>query len=336
MTSVAGSSVLLLMMHLIGGNYIDVRLRFAIRWKIENLHSIAIQINGSDTREHIHCTVSQFLDGLLGDMWKSKLISKVTDGARSMTDKVSGAVTSFERDAQPEGCRIWCPPHQLDLIIQELMTGLLYETFRRNMGNMIAHLRRQYNWRDKMGTTRPTIAVTRWLLLGCAARWMSTHPSQIIQHLQEGNSALLPGPKWWVLLAAIKVFVEPIDICFKYMQVRGTVVPEQNMSLNRLVSSLKSAVSISEPLDSIDLLSSASSWAVISSCNTSKGILVVYKQIIVYYLEDFSMYTEDDLNKITEQVRTDTCKLVGNMHLTAYKKYVRCKSEETQPMLDPH
>lgn len=89
-----------------GDNYIDVRIILTVKGKIVNLHGLAITIHGSHTGEHIHFTVKEFLQGLLGDMWKDKMISSATDGARNMTGKVAGAVTRFEREGYPGFFRI--------------------------------------------------------------------------------------------------------------------------------------------------------------------------------------------------------------------------------------
>jgi hypothetical protein len=60
---------------------------------------------------------------LCGREWKGKLIGIVTDGARNMTGRHSSAVTRLASGAFPGFYRIWCGAHQLDLVIQEVMSG---------------------------------------------------------------------------------------------------------------------------------------------------------------------------------------------------------------------
>lgn len=69
------------------------------------------------------------LVGMLSTVWKDKLLSIATDGARNMTGRVAGAVTRLENVAHPGFFCVWCAAHQLDLVLQHLMSVLLQEEF---------------------------------------------------------------------------------------------------------------------------------------------------------------------------------------------------------------
>lgn len=155
---------------------------------------------------------------IIGEKWHDKLILSAMNGAESTTEKLSGAVTSFECDAHNWVSRIWCASHQLDMINQELMRGLLSDSFRSDLVALISTLWHQYKLWDDMGTTCPTISPTRWLSLGTVARWISRHRNEIIRHCTEHNSAPTCSPKLWELLIAVKLFIEPVDVGFKSPQ----------------------------------------------------------------------------------------------------------------------
>lgn len=54
----------------------------------------------------------------------------------------------------------------------------------------------------------------------------------------------------------MKIFIEPFDVCFKSLQGRDTVIPEQNAYLSRLTNHLKEAVCISKALNPFEVLAS--------------------------------------------------------------------------------
>jgi hypothetical protein len=82
---------------------------------------------------------------ICGCEWKGKLIGIATDGARKMNGRHSGAVTRLAIGTLPIFYRIWCTAHQLDLVVQEVMSCLCEDTFYGTLTSCISHLRRQQN-----------------------------------------------------------------------------------------------------------------------------------------------------------------------------------------------
>lgn len=68
------------------------------------------------------------------------------------------------------------------------------------------------------------------------------------------NSFYVPELGWWVLLSAVKILIEPFDICFRSLEGQSTAIAEQNDRIKSLAQDLKEAVQISGPLNTVDML----------------------------------------------------------------------------------
>ncbi len=72
-----------------------------------------------------------------------------------MTGRVAGVVTLLDA-AMHNNCfliQIWCGVHQLDLVMEDIMSNVIKERFCSVMTGFITHLTRQQNLIAKMQTT---------------------------------------------------------------------------------------------------------------------------------------------------------------------------------------
>lgn len=72
-------------------------LRATVNAKIINLHLLAFQVHDSHTGLLYCNTVSKDFTAICGEMWKTKMVSVATDGAKNMTRRLQGSVTYFEQ-----------------------------------------------------------------------------------------------------------------------------------------------------------------------------------------------------------------------------------------------
>jgi hypothetical protein len=142
-----------------------------------------------------------------GECWRENLVGIATDGARNMTGQHSGAVTRLAEGTLPGFRRIWCAAHQLDLVIQSVISSRCDDTFYETLTGLISHLKRQQRLVAETKSTCPTVASTRWLSLCRKVKWLSKHREAVIRHLDEKLSACTPPPSWWVLLVAVEYFI---------------------------------------------------------------------------------------------------------------------------------
>jgi len=72
------------------------------------------------TAENIFNLIVRFLDALNGTttIWRAKLMFVSTDGENRMTGCHHGVVTRLKQVAEFLMLRIWCVPHQIDIVIK--------------------------------------------------------------------------------------------------------------------------------------------------------------------------------------------------------------------------
>ncbi|KAH6602697.1 hypothetical protein BASA61_000862 [Batrachochytrium salamandrivorans] len=109
-------------------SYLDVRVRFFYENRICNYHLIALPMFERHTGENMSDLIVKFFDALFPD-WKSAIVGLSTDGDRSMTGRIRGAVTRIEQMLLPGAVRVWCGLHQLDLVMQAVFEAAFDETF---------------------------------------------------------------------------------------------------------------------------------------------------------------------------------------------------------------
>jgi hypothetical protein len=81
---------------------------------------------------------------LLGNLcvsWRSKLISVSTDGENTMTGWIGGFVVLMAKEAFYEVLRVWYPPHQMDLVIQDATVQISDGLFAKTTHSFTVHLR---------------------------------------------------------------------------------------------------------------------------------------------------------------------------------------------------
>jgi hypothetical protein len=79
-----------------GTSYIDVRLRFSVDDDMHNFHMLALPMFERKTASIIFNTIVKALSAL-EPRWNTKLLSVSTDGERTMTGRVSGVATLFQK-----------------------------------------------------------------------------------------------------------------------------------------------------------------------------------------------------------------------------------------------
>jgi hypothetical protein len=77
----------------------------------------------------------KFLDALYG-LWRCKLIKVGIDGEPTMVGRLNDLVTCMACEAEHHVLRIWCPPHQMDVV------EMLYDDkWSKQAWSMLVYLR---------------------------------------------------------------------------------------------------------------------------------------------------------------------------------------------------
>jgi hypothetical protein len=137
--------------------------------------------------------------------WRSKLLAASSGGAQNMTGRLVGVVSRLSKAINPasELIRIWCGAHQLDLVMEHIMSEVVKERFFVVLTGFISHLTRQQNLIAKMGSSCPRL-VNRWLSADKVTTWFKKKRPQLLQYIERKQPASAPPPLWWVYLLAME------------------------------------------------------------------------------------------------------------------------------------
>jgi hypothetical protein len=278
------------------------------------------------------CFRSSFLCFAL--ILKISMLGVASDGARNMTGRAAGVVTRLQRSmhGQCPMLRIWCGAHQLDLVMEHIMTKVVNDRFFAVMLKFITHLSRQQKLIAEMGTTCPCI-VNRWLSSYKVTNWFKLHRPELLHYIHSSNPDSAPSRIWWVYLLAMDAFTNSTAITFRYIQGSTTLVSQQNAAFERLVATFIEDVSIEGPL-TYEGIAQLNPAAYVSS-----GSYAVLKVCIREYLVGLASWVGGIIEEADASVQEQLLNDVGSMFITAcdrISKICVLRLEDNQPFIDKH
>ncbi|CAK9203949.1 unnamed protein product [Sphagnum troendelagicum] len=181
--------------------------------------------------------VSKFWTVLCPD-WTICLLGLTSNEARNMAGRVAGVVTRLDA-AMHSDCsliQIWCGAHQLDLVMEDIMSNVIKERFFSIMTRFITHLTWQYNLIAEMQTTCPRV-VNRLLSTEKVINWFKIHRPQLLAHIKSKQPTSAPPRLWWVTLLSMHHFTTRATAIFCSIQGLTTLVLQQQNALDNLIAS---------------------------------------------------------------------------------------------------
>ena len=259
--------------------------------------------------------VDSFLSVLCPD-WKIRLLGVTcSDGARNMTGHVAGVVTRID-NAMHEACqltRIWCGAHQLDLVMEYIMSHIIKQRFFSVLTGFITHLTRQLNLIAEMDTTCPRI-VNRWLSTEKVISWFKRHRPRLLAHIAEKQPASAPPRLWWVALLAMHHFTSRVAITFKSIQGLTTLAEQQQSALNSLIDNFIVDVGVTGPLTAESIA------ALDPSTHVVCGLYAVSLESVQEFLCGLGTWVETLINEVLESEQKDLYRDIALVYVTACHK----------------
>lgn len=229
-------------------SYLDVRMRCFYKGDLHNLHLMAIPMRERHTGEYQFDLIVSLLEILVPD-WKHKLIGVTTDGAASMTGRISGTATRLSNEVHSNVFRVWCGAHQLDLVVKKALRNLCGKDFLDMLKGVTNHLRRQQNLvQDMNNDTAKSFAETRWISMGPALEWLTKNEKRLVLHFDEKKPACTPPPEFWIIIAVVSPIMKRIEETFTAIQGKRTLVSEQREALQTLCANLMTRTRVKLPL----------------------------------------------------------------------------------------
>jgi hypothetical protein len=125
-------------------SFFDIRIRLGVDGVLHNLHLVIVPFFGRHTAVNILELVVKILD-VLFPSWRDKLISVSSDGENTMTGRKGGFVTLLEKEATNKILRVWCAPHQMDIVVKKVTKAMMNGLFYKTAHAFSVHLRAQQN-----------------------------------------------------------------------------------------------------------------------------------------------------------------------------------------------
>jgi hypothetical protein len=137
-----------------GVSFFDMRIRVCVGGRLFNIHLVVVPFYDRHSAINICKMICKLLNQLCSS-WRHKLLSVSTDGENTMTGWKGGFVTLMDKESTNEVLRVWCPAHQLDLVIQDATVMINDNAFTKMTHNFTVHLRQQANLQLVMGSKCP-------------------------------------------------------------------------------------------------------------------------------------------------------------------------------------
>jgi hypothetical protein len=130
--------------------FFDLRIWICFKGRLYNLHLVGLPLFDRHTAEILYNLLCKFLDALYPD-WRIKLLNVSLDGKNTMTGRHVGLVIRITRCAEFNVLRVWCAPHQIDIIVKLSAEGINGGAYVKDVYSFSVHLQSQHNLIIQMG-----------------------------------------------------------------------------------------------------------------------------------------------------------------------------------------
>ncbi|CAK9202181.1 unnamed protein product [Sphagnum troendelagicum] len=232
-----------------------------------------------------------------------------------MTGRVAGVVTRLDAAMHSDYFLIWiwCGVHQLDLVMEDIMSNVIQKRFFSVMTRFITHLTRQQNLIAEMQTTCPHV-VNRWLSTEKVISWFKIHLPQLLAQIESKQPASVPPRLWWVAFLSMHHFTIRAAVTFHSIQGLTTLVLQQRNALDNLIASFIDDVGVIGPL-TVELIANID-----PSTHVINGRYAVALSSVREFLVGLASWADTLLNKADESDQNDLQHDIALIYVTAYDR----------------
>jgi hypothetical protein len=217
-----------------GSSFFDMRVRVCVNGSLFNLHLVAIPMFVRHTALNTFVLIEKMLDALSGVTWRSKILSVSTDGENTMTGRFNGVVTRLERASKYPLLRIWCAPHQIDLVIKNATALLQDGDWIDYVYKWCVHLRRQDKLVIDMNGVQCPKKTNRWAHLNRTLGFYITYRRKIVEHTNAHPKFTSPTTTWWIITLALAPSVSVINNSVVKLQNQQLIIVQQKQIIDAL------------------------------------------------------------------------------------------------------
>jgi hypothetical protein len=196
-----------------------------------------------------------------------------------MTSRHAGVVTLLENECLNHVFRIWCVPHQLNIVVKNATHGVLDEAFYKVAHAFSVHLRAQQILVTKMGSKCPK-DMMRWVAFDSILHWLLEHRRRLMIHVVDKRSVQAPSTQWWVIAGTLAPLFEQIAVTFATFQSSNFVISQQRQEVLNLMADIVAGLDISSIVD-VTLINEIDPTTIIQ-----RDGWIVTKDVVVMHIRD--------------------------------------------------
>jgi len=223
-----------------GTTFFDVRIRFGFHGVLYNMHVIALPQFDRHTAANIVNLLVKLMNALY-PRWRKKIIGVASDGEPAMTGRIQGVVTKIVEQGEFDVIRVWCIPHQMDLVVRATTEAIDQGEWIDVVYKLSVYLRAQSNLILSMGVTCPK-KTNRWLHLGMVVDFLLKYNARITSYIADrpANAARPPvlTSTFWVITAAVAPAIARMNRTFVELQDRSLIISQQRGFLESMMADL--------------------------------------------------------------------------------------------------
>ena len=278
--------------------FLDQQIHVCVKGVLYNLHLVLVPFFERHTAQN-YVKLIKILLNTVSPSWREKVISISLDGENTMTGRHTGVVTLLENECSNPVLRIWCVPHQLDIVVKNATHGVLDEAFYKVAHAFSVHLRAQQILITEMGSKCPK-DTTRWVAFGSILRWLLEHRRRLMIHVADKRPVQAPSMQWWVIAGALAPFFERIAVTFATLQSPNLVISQQRQEVSNMMKDIAAGLDIR----------SAGFVALINEINPTNIIQrdgwIVTKDAVVMHICDQGSWARDLYNELSNIEKQQT------------------------------
>ena len=217
-------------------SYFDIRIRLCASGVLYNMHLVVVPFYDRHTAENVAGMLCKILDAMYR-RWRAILIAFSYDGENTMTGRHAGVVTRIDREAEAILMRIWCPPHQIDLVVKVRTNDMDEGAFYRIAQEFNDHLRRHANLIREIKSTCPR-DTNQWVHFKRILTWMLQWHKRLFDWVAEKHPLSAPSKEWWLFCVVFQLLLVSVNVTMVILQSRDMILSQKEKEIEVLVEKL--------------------------------------------------------------------------------------------------
>jgi hypothetical protein len=154
-----------------------------------------------------------------------------------MTGRHAGVVTRLVACADNNVLRIWCTPHQINIIVKAAIEAIDNGVWVKQVYTFSVFLRAQDNLIIEMNVKCPK-KTNRWAHLGRVLNFYISYRRPLLEYTQNRQPELMPSDLWWIITYVVAPAIDSINITLVQLQARSLLIAQEETFVQNLIGTI--------------------------------------------------------------------------------------------------